>query len=64
MKHLVFINLLKSDINAKKVFLTFIDGLMFDQQSNIEIKNTDELINYCYKVAGTVGIMMCPILGS
>ena len=63
-KHLVFINSLKSDINSKKVFLTFIDGLMFDQQSNIEIKNTDELINYCYKVAGTVGIMMCPILGA
>ncbi len=63
-KHLVFINSLKSDINAKKVFLTFIDGLMFDQKSNIEIKNTDELINYCYKVAGTVGIMMCPILGT
>lgn len=63
-KHLDFINSLKSDINAKKVFLTFIDGLIFDQESNIEIKNTDELINYCYKVAGTVGIMMCPILGA
>ena len=62
-KHLVFINSLKSDINAKKVFLTFIDGLIFDQKDNIQIKNTDELINYCYKVAGTVGIMMCPILG-
>ena len=55
-------NLLKVPIKRKKVFLNFLDGLMFDQQDHLEIKNTSELIEYCYKVAGTVGIMMCPIL--
>ena len=27
------------------------------------LASSDELLRYCYRVAGTVGLMMCPILG-
>ena len=51
-------NFLKNKKNAKKAILDLIDGLIFDQ-NNVRVKNVNELIKYCYRVAGTVGILMC-----
>ncbi len=35
-----------------------------EAQTPLLIGNEDELIDYCYAVAGTVGEMMCPLLGA
>lgn len=52
-------------INSKKlpklVIISLIDGLLGDQE-NVLIKNEFELLRYCYRVAGTVGILMCNVL--
>jgi phytoene synthase len=37
-------------------------GLIADQKA-VRLQNDDELLTYCYQVAGTVGLMMCGILG-
>ena len=42
---------------------SLISGILSDL-SKVRIQNEDELLEYCYKVAGTVGILMCPILGA
>ena len=42
---------------------SLLNGILSDL-SKVRIQNEDELIEYCYKVAGTVGILMCPILGA
>lgn len=39
-----------------------IEGLLQDQQE-VLLTTEAELHQYCYRVAGTVGLMMCPILG-
>lgn len=43
------------------VLLALIDGLLEDQDI-VAIKNEDELLRYSYRVAGTVGLMMCKVL--
>ncbi len=43
--------------------IVLIDGLLQDQKS-VLIKTEDELIQYAYKVAGIVGLMMSQILGA
>ena len=52
---------LKDDNDSKKAMKDLLDGLIFDQK-RVRIKDLDELIKYCYRVAGTVGIMMCNAL--
>ena len=39
-----------------------IDGVSQDIAA-VKIQNDPELLRYCYKVAGTPGLMMCPIIG-
>jgi len=39
-----------------------IDGLLLDQEI-VALNSQDELIRYGYYVAGTVGLMMCPLIG-
>lgn len=39
-----------------------LDGMQMDAE-NFQYKNENELILYCYRVAGTVGLMMCNIMG-
>lgn len=39
-----------------------IDGALFDTRKGL-IHSPQELLIYCYKVAGVVGLMMCPVLG-
>ncbi len=46
----------------KEVSSHLLDGLISDQNA-VQIKDEKELIEYCYRVAGTVGLLMCPILG-
>jgi phytoene synthase len=41
---------------------SLLTGILSDL-SIVRIQNEDELLEYCYKVAGTVGVLMCPILG-
>ena len=41
----------------------FLRGMTYDT-GTVEIKDKDELDDYCYCVAGTVGEMMCEALGS
>ena len=41
---------------------SLLDGLITDTQS-VAMTSKSELDRYCFRVAGTVGLMMCPILG-
>lgn len=41
--------------------LSLLDGLITDTES-VAIPNKSELDRYCFRVAGTVGLMMCPLL--
>ena len=50
----------KNNINLG-ILKDLIDGLISDQQ-NVRVTDEKELIDYSYKVAGTVGLMMLPII--
>ena len=52
----------KNNINLG-ILKDLIDGLISDQQ-NVRITDERELIDYSYKVAGTVGLMMLPIINT
>ena len=57
-----FINLMsKYSINLK-IPNDLIDGVLSDL-SKVNIKDYNQLFYYSYKVAGTVGLMMCDIMG-
>ena len=45
------------------VICQLIDGVSSDLEA-AAIVNLDELLRYCYLVAGTVGLMMCNVLGT
>ena len=49
---------LKKSELAKCKIIDLLDGLIFDQKQ-VRIKSEKELILYCYRVAGTVGVLMC-----
>ena len=51
----------KNNINLG-ILKDLIDGLISDQQ-NVRVTDEKELIDYSYKVAGTVGLMMAKIFG-
>ena len=44
-----------------KILGDLVDGLIKDQ-TNVRIKSEKELIEYAYQVAGTVGLMMSPLI--
>ncbi len=44
------------------IFIDLLEGLIKDQKI-VKIQNKNELINYSYNVAGTVGVMMSKIIG-
>ncbi len=46
------------------VIASLVEGLMDDQQAEVLIPNEEALIQYAYKVAGTVGLLMCEILNN
>ena len=47
---------------SKKIVEDLFDGLESDLSENIKIKTKKDLLTYCYRVAGTVGLMMAKVL--
>jgi len=47
---------------GQKAIIDLIDGIKSDLDENFERKGWDSLLDYCYKVAGTVGVLMLNIL--
>ena len=57
-----FIDLMiKHKINDN-VPIELIKGIEYDLKDEVNIKTFEELIKYCYQVAGTVGFMFCKII--
>ena len=53
------VDLIRSEnINSSIVYDLF-DGIESDIKANVKIKSYKELLIYCYRVAGTIGILMC-----
>lgn len=55
--------LIKKKIINKEPLIELIQGVLTDTK-HVHIKNSSQLINYSYLVAGTVGIMMCQLLNN
>jgi len=47
---------------SRKIVEDLFDGLESDLSEKIKIKNKKDLLIYCYRVAGTVGLMMAKVL--
>ena len=45
-----------------KIIYDLFDGIKSDIKQNVKIKTKKEFLIYCYRVAGTVGLMMAKIL--
>ena len=43
--------------------LTELMEAMIGELDGVRIQTEDELIKYCHGVAGTIGLMTCPIFG-
>jgi phytoene synthase len=57
-----FINIMiKHKIN-KSVPIELIKGIEYDLRGKVNVKTSEQLIKYCYQVAGTVGFMFCKII--
>ncbi|MEK9554910.1 MAG: squalene/phytoene synthase family protein, partial [Gammaproteobacteria bacterium] len=51
------------DMNfSKNVLTALIDGLLQDSANNVCLVSEKELVIYAYRVAGTVGLLMCEVL--
>jgi phytoene synthase len=48
----------------KDVIASLVEGLMDDQADEVLLPDEESLIQYAYKVAGTVGLLMCEILNN
>ena len=56
------VDLIRSEnINSSIVYDLF-DGIESDIKANVKIKSYKELLIYCYRVAGTVGLMIAKIM--
>ena len=53
--------MIKYNIN-KSVPIELINGIEYDLREKVNIKSFEQLIKYCYQVAGTVGFMFCKII--
>lgn len=47
-----------------EVIGSLVEGLMDDQAEEVLIEDEEDLIQYAYKVAGTVGLLMCCVLNT
>ncbi len=57
-----FIDLMiKHKIN-KSIPLELINGIEYDLKGKVNIETFEQLVKYCYQVAGTVGFMFCKII--
>ena len=57
-----FSPLMKDQDFPLPVLTALIEGLLDDQREQVIIADEAELLRYCYRVAGTVGLMMCHVL--
>ena len=46
------------------VLLALLDGLLQDQEDQVCLSSKIDLLQYSYRVAGTVGLLMCEVLNS
>ena len=53
--------MIKHKIN-ENVPIELIKGIEYDLKREVNVKTFEELIKYCYQVAGTVGFMFCKII--
>ena len=56
-------NLMDEKNISKKIVDDLFDGVSSDLKKEVKIKSEKELLVYCYRVAGTVGLMMAKIFG-
>ena len=49
---------------STNVLLELLEGLLQDQQKLVCLSTEDDLLRYAYRVAGTVGLLMCKVLNS
>ena len=49
---------------STNVVSSLVEGLLDDQADEVLIADEAELIQYAYKVAGTVGLLMCDVLNT
>lgn len=49
---------------SKTVLLALLDGLLQDQEDQVCLSTEADLLRYSYRVAGTVGLLMCEVLNS
>ena len=57
-----FAPLMKDHDFPISALVALIDGLLDDQREQVIIADEDELLRYAYRVAGTVGLLMCHVL--
>lgn len=58
-----FLDFLANEHLGKAGILSLIDGVISDCSAEIRFKTEEELITYCTRVAGSVGDILCPLLG-
>ena len=57
-----FIELMVKHKINENVPIELIKGIEYDLKREVNVKTFEELIKYCYRVAGTVGFMFCKII--
>ena len=57
-----FIDIMNKYKINKSVPIELINGIEYDLRGKVNIKTFEQLIKYCYQVAGTVGFMFCKII--
>ena len=57
-----FINLMNKYSIDSSIPIDLIKGIEYDLNNSVNIKDMNELIEYAYRVAGTVGLMFCRII--
>ncbi len=58
-----FINFIKTENINTSYILDLLDGVVSDCKDTITMQDDAQLLQYAYRVAGTVGAMMCSVLG-
>ena len=59
---LAFLPLMEEKRFPAEVLVALIDGLLEDQVEMVALADEAELLRYAYRVAGTVGLLMCHVL--
>ena len=57
-----FLPLMREKRFPPDVLVALIDGLLEDQADEVALADEAELLRYAYRVAGTVGLLMCHVL--